>query len=304
MKVKPTVAAPILVTAVLVLTLIFSVVPGSALGLDENPYLSTVIVQLVIFMLPSLFFCTFRGNNYSSGLRLRLPSLSCILIMICALLCMICGSCVIEYFMSIFFPEAMSATAMAGNAGFAMNSGIFDGLYLVLAFAVLPAATEEFLFRGVVLTEYSSTGLFCSVIMSSLTFAMCHLSLARLPVYFFCGIILCIVTYATRSVIAAMTVHAVYNIFVLFCEEYILHLAEKQNISAVLFVIIVAGLGLLSASFMSFEASALYKGYAFENVPSDYVPTGKKKQGALVKAVFSPAFLLLVLVYIIAVIVG
>lgn len=302
MKLKPTTVAPLLLSAVLILTLIFSLVPEEALGLDENPYLSTVIIQLVIFMLPSLFFCTFRGSEYSRVLRLRMPSVSCILILICALLCMICGSCVVEFFMSLVFPESMAATASAGKAAFAMNSGIFDGLYLVLAFAVLPAATEEFLFRGIILAEYGKTGIFCSVMMSSLAFAMCHLSLARLPVYFFCGIILAIVAYATRSVIATMIVHAVYNIFVLFFEGYIFHLAEKQNINAVLFIIIAAGIALLAASFMCFEASALYKTYALENLPSDYVQTGKKKRfGAALRAVFSPTFISFALIYIIVV---
>ena len=304
MKVKPTVAAPIVVCAVLALTLLFSVVPASALGLDDNPYLTTVILQLVIFMLPSLFFCTFRGTEYREKLRLKFPPTSSLLFVICSLVVMVCGSCVIEYFMSLVSPVSMAESTAAGRAAYAMNEGFFDGFYLVLAFALLPALTEEFLFRGIIVTEYGSLGIFTSVLMSSIMFAMCHLSLVRFPVYMFCGIILAIVAYGTRSVIAPMIVHAVYNVFVLFFEEYVLHLAEKQNISALLFVIIAAGCTILFASFMCFEAAGLYRSYAIENVSSDHVPVKKTKAASAVAfAVFSPSFIVLAVAYIIIVLV-
>ncbi len=302
MKIKPTTAAPILVCAVLALTLLFSVVPSSALGLDDNPYLTTVILQLVIFMLPALFFCTLRGTSYREKLRLKLPHVSTLLLIICSLVVMICGSCVIEYFMSTVSPVSMAETSVVDRAGYAMNPGFFDGLYLVLAFALLPALTEEFLFRGIILSEYGSLGIFCSVFMSSIMFAFCHLSLVRLPIYVFSGVILALVTYATRSVIAPMIVHTVYNVFVLFFEEYVLRLAEKQNISALLFIIIAAGCAILFASFMCFEAAGLYKSYAVDNVPSDHVPAKKKKLiGTLAEAVFSPSFIVLAVTYIVIV---
>jgi len=304
MKVKPAVAAPILVCTVLALTLIFSRVPASAIGLDDNPYLTTVILQLVIFMLPALFFCTFRGSDYRERLRLKLPPMSSLLLVICSLLVMICTSCVIEYFMSMAAHDSMASTTVAGRAGYAMNDGFFDGLYLVFAFALLPALTEEFLFRGIVLAEYGNDGIFCSVLMSSIMFAMCHLSSVRFPVYFFCGVILSVVTYATRSVIAPMIVHTVYNVFVLFFEPYVLKLAQKQNISAVLFVIIAAGCAILFASFMCFEVSGLYRTYAVNNVPSDHVPQKKGRLLATVSgAVFSPSFIVLAVAYIITVLI-
>lgn len=304
MKVKPTVAAPIVVCAVLALTLLFSAVPASSIGLDDNPYLTTVILQLVIFMLPALFFCTLRGVSYREKLRLKLPPVSSLLLVICSLVVMICGSCVIEYFMSMAAPVSMSETSVVGRAGYAMNPGFFDGLYLVLAFALLPALTEEFLFRGIILAEYGSLGIFCSVFMSSIMFAMCHLSLVRFPVYVFCGVILAVVTYATRSVIAPMIVHTVYNVFVLFFEEYVLRLAEKQNISAILFIIIAAGCAILFASFLCFEAAGLYRSYAVNNLPSDYVPAKKGRLFSTVgKAVFSPSFIVLAVSYIIIVLI-
>ncbi len=305
MKVKPWTAAPILVSAVLILTLIASIIPPSAIGLEDNPYLTTVVLQLAIFMIPSLFFCTLRGGDYKSSLRLSRPTASSVIFMICALVVMICGSCVIEYFMSKIAPVTMAESAAATSAGYAMNRGIFDGLYLVIAFAVLPAVTEEFLFRGIILSEYSSLGAFCSVFMSSVMFASCHLSPARFPVYFFCGLVLSLTAYASRSVIASMILHALYNVFVLFFEQYVLRLAEKQNISAVLFMIVAATCTLLFATIMCFEGASVYKSYATDNLPSDYAPS-KSTNGllSLASAIFSPSFIVLAVIYIIASLTG
>ena len=56
------------------------------------------------------------------------------------------------------FPNAFAAGGAETYTAFARNAGIFDGLYLVLAFAVLPAVTEEFLFRGILLAAYENLG--------------------------------------------------------------------------------------------------------------------------------------------------
>jgi len=305
MKFKSTVAVPILLAGVFLLTAVFSLIPAEAIGLDENPYLSAIILQLVIFAIPALIFCSLRGGGeYTSNLRVRFPKPSTVLLMVCALVMMICGGGVIDYFMSVLSPSQMAESSAAEYAAFAMNSGLFNGLYLVLAFAILPAVTEEFLFRGIVLHEYSTRNIACSVIISALGFAMCHFSLVRLPSYFFCGVVLAAVTYATRSIIASMIVHAAYNVVVLFFEEYILHIAQKNNISGILLVIVMAFLTLAAAALASFEASALYRVYSEENYTSDHVPKKKTKFFAsLAEAVFSPSFLVLAVIYIIMVIV-
>lgn len=300
MKLKQTAAAPILLLAVFALTAIFKMLPAEYSGIDTDPYLAAVIIQLVIFAIPSLLFCTLRGNDYSGTLRIRFPRPSCIILMICAIVLMSAGGSVIDYFMSTLAPELMAEEGGAAYVGAIENMGPFDGLYMLLAFAVLPAVTEEFLFRGIVLTEYSNVSVSCSVIMSSLMFAMCHFSLVRFPSYFFCGIVLGALTYATRSVIAAIVVHALYNVSVMVFGEYIIHLADKSNITGILFVIIAAIIALGAASLAAFEASSIYKGYADNNVDSEYVPKKKRSlPSALLGSMFSPFFLLLVVMFIV-----
>ncbi|MBR5632817.1 MAG: CPBP family intramembrane metalloprotease [Clostridia bacterium] len=300
MKFKATSAAPLLIMAVFLLTAVFNFLPAESIGAESDPYLAAVIIQLVIFALPSLLFCTLRGNSYSQSLRLRLPGPSSVILMICSVVLLCCGGSAIDYLMTAAFPSLAGESSMATYAGFAMNSGFFDGLYLVVAFAVLPAVTEEFLFRGIVLAEYGTVNVACSVILSAAMFSMCHFSFLRLPSYFFCGIVLACITYATRSIVAPMIVHTLYNVVVLFFGDYVMKLAEKNNISGILFVIVAAAVAFVAAAMAAFEASSIYRRYAEDNVESDHVP--KKKTGlvqALAMSLLSPFFLLLIVVFIV-----
>ncbi len=300
MKLKATAAAPLLIMAVFVLTAVFNFLPAETIGAESDPYLAAVIIQLVIFALPSLLFCTLRGNDYGQSLRLRMPRVSGIILMLCSVVLLCCGGSAIDYLMTAAFPSLADGSSTAAYAGFAMNSGFFDGLYLVIAFALLPAITEEFLFRGIILSEYGSVSIGASVILSSVMFAMCHFSFLRLPSYFFCGIVLACLTYATRSIVAPMIVHTLYNVVVLFFGDYVVRLAEKNNISGILFVIIAIAVALISAAAAAFEASTVYRGYAEEDMESSHVP--KKKTGivqSLATSLLSPFFLLLTVLYII-----
>ena len=300
MKFKATSAAPLLIMAVFLLTAVFNFLPAESIGAESDPYLAAVIIQLVIFALPSLLFCTLRGSDYVQNLRLRLPRPSSVILMLCSVVLLCCGGSAIDYVMTAVFPNLADGSTMASYAGFAMNSGFFDGLYLVVAFAVLPAVTEEFLFRGIILSEYGSIGTVCAVILSSAMFSMCHFSFLHLPSYLFCGIVLACLTYATRSIVAPMIVHTLYNAVVLFFGDYVVRLAEKNNISGILFVIVAAVLALASGAMAAFEASAIYRGYAEDNVESDHVP--KKKTGlvqSLAMSLLSPFFLLLTVLFIV-----
>lgn len=300
MKFKATSAAPLLIIAVFLLTAVFSFLPAESIGAESDPYLAAVIIQLVIFALPSLLFCTLRGNDYPRSLRLSLPRPSAIILMLCSVVLLCCGGGAIDYLMTSAFPKLAEEGSVASYAGFAMNSGFFDGLYLVVAFAILPAVTEEFLFRGIILSEYGTVGVSCSVILSAVMFAMCHFSFLRMPSYFFCGIVLACLTYATRSIVAPMIVHTLYNVVVLFFGDYVSVLAEKNNISGILFLIVAVAAAFASAAMAAFEASSIYRGYAEDNVESSYLP--KKKTGlakSLAVSLLSPFFLLLTVVFIV-----
>ena len=291
---------PVLVLVVCALTLAADLIPADSLGMRENPYLAAVVIQLLIYAVPSLFYCRLRGREFTPKLRLRPFRPSQLLYLWHAFVLMTSASVLLSVLMYRIAPEAFAASSESRAAAFAMGSGFFDGVYVAVAFAVLPAVTEEFLFRGVVIGEYESLGVGIAAAASSACFAMAHFSAVRFPVYFGAGLVLSSVLYATRSLIAPMLLHALYNGVILYGEKYVLYIVDKQNVSMLLLVMILCAAAVLSAALMCFEAQSIYRGYAADNVPSEYAKTDRRSLFARVaEAYFTPAFLILVLLFII-----
>ena len=305
MKSRDTLWTPLLLVFVLILLYFVGFLPTERLGMEENPYLAVVVLQLVIYGLPVLIYCQCKGRSYSAGLRVHLPKPTHLLYLLYAAVFLIGGSSLLTMGMYTLFPDSFTEGSAALYTEFARNSGIFDGLYMVMAFAILPAVTEELLFRGIVINTYEKMGIFTAVVVSALSFAISHFSMVRFPVYFFSGVVLAGVLYATRSLLASMLVHTVNNAFVLFLEKFVFHIAEKRSISMILFLIFIGFFTLAAGWRMCAEASHMYAEYAKDNVPSDYVV--RRKGGALLslaQSVFSPAYLAVVVLFIAAVLFG
>lgn len=87
----------------------------------------------------------------------------------------------------------------------------------LLALAVLPAALEEALFRGVVLqTLLDSGSRFGAWLLTTLFFSLLHGNLAALPAHLLFGGALTLAEMRTGNLLVPMVMHAVYNASALF----------------------------------------------------------------------------------------
>lgn len=298
MKAKAIHAAPALLILIFLLNFGVTLIPDSALGTDSDPYIVASLIQLFILALPAVIFCRLRGGGYMKRLRLRLPGISHAAFMFFALLFLFFGSCGINFLMHTMFPAADVTVSYDSQEGFA------GGLYLVLTMAVIPAITEEFLFRGVILAEYETCGVPAAAVMSSLTFAMLHLSFVRLPAYLFCGLVLAVVLYTTKSLFGATLVHMLHNTATLFFGDMIYRVVSSQGM--VMFCLILVALICISAIAMFGECERIYAVYGVLNTDSSY--TGKRKRGSgmtgIFQSMFTPLFTALAVLFIIIAAVG
>lgn len=297
---KSTTYAPILLIVIFVLIAAVEFLPEGMIGIDENPYLAVVMLQLLTYAVPALFYSRIRGRDLTPHLRIRLFRPSQILYIIYSTVFMLSGVLLVSMMMYTMIPDSFAAASVSSSAAFAMNERFFDTAYLVLAFAILPAVCEEFLFRGIMIGEYESGGASIAIAVSSVMFAMSHFSIARFPVYLFSGIVLGCVLYATRSVLSTIIIHTVNNTVILLCEDYVLHIVDKQNVSLVLFVIILGAVAVVSGMLVCYEAQSIYRGYAENNVESEYASAVKRSIfGRISEAFFTPAFLCAVIIFIV-----
>ena len=296
---RPNIITPILLIVVFALIIGSAFLPADFIGSPENNRIAPVLLQIVTFALPSVFYCIVRGREFGKRLRIRLPRLNTVLYTVYYAVFLICLTALCAIMCSSLWPDLYGGIKVTEYQALVSGSGFTDTLYIIVTFCILPAVTEEFLFRGIVLAEYERNGVIIAIIVSSLVFSMSHFSFPRFPVYFFPGIVLALVTYTTRSVLPAMLLHALSNGIVLYGEKYVLRIVKMSNVSLTLLIFILGTLLMLSGLLAANSARNIYKTMAEENVESEY--TKRKKKSVFIRlaeSVFSPAFLVLVIGFV------
>ena len=179
--------------------------------------LVSLALQVALLLLPALLFMRMRGRGYGKAIRLRPPFASYIPLLICAFFLLLTGG----FLLSALF----GGTHTIGNSSSSFESGAPNGVLQTLiaipVLAILPAITEELLFRGIICTELDRRGILRAILVGALLFALIHFDLANLPVYFYAGVVLTLVLYVTDSLIATMIIHALYNVVSLFGQRYL-----------------------------------------------------------------------------------
>ena len=301
-KMKFKFVTPTLLVLATYALLLFSKIVDLTLINRENEYYTVVILQLMIFLLPGAIWCKYRGDGYIKGLRMRLPRPSTFLLMLSGTLLMISGGLLL----SVLFGglESLSQNFSLYDTFISKSNGtIPSNAYLLIAYAVIPAICEEFIFRGILCHEYEKGGVVRSVVFSSVFFAMLHFNPINILTYLFSGVILALVLYASRSLFAAIITHLLYNVFGLFGQRY-MNTLYKITGSETFFIFIVAFVFLLSAALFCRQAANLYKKHLYDGVSSSYrkplAKTPEEIRASFLEVILQPATILCVIFYIAA----
>ena len=181
------------------------------------PLLVLNTAQAAVLLLAALVFIGARGQGYGRAIRWRRPHAVHAPLILAALFALLCGALLL----SILF----GGTDTLGNSVISFEKSapltVWQGVIAVPALALLPALTEELLFRGVLCAELDRRGVWRALLVGPLLFSILHFDPANLPAYFFIGFFLTLVLYATDSLIAATLVHALYSIVLLFAQRYL-----------------------------------------------------------------------------------
>ena len=271
----------------------------------ENEYYSVVILQMMIFLLPGAVWCKFSGEGYVSGLRFRMIRGDSLVLILSASLLMASGGLILS---SLFGGmSSLSQSFSLYDTFISKSNGTLPNtLYLIMAYAVLPALCEEFVYRGILCREYEGGGVLRAVLVSALFFSLLHFNLSHFPLYLFSGIVLAMTLYATRSLLGSILAHFLYNMFGLFGQPYINNLYQITG-SSKLFWILMIALCILSAALFCGEAAKLYRRYLHRAESAAYRnaegPTLSRRD-AYLEVIRQPSALLCVLVYIVALLIS
>ena len=229
MKEKRHIYTPIFVSAILLLMVITKLVDSSLLN-RENEYVAIILLECVIFAIPGIIFTRLAGSREEKLIKISFLKKNSVMILLLASLILITGGILYGFLASgsDFGADLTFELYDVFTAKYADSVG--EVMYLILAYALIPAFFEEFTFRGIICAKYDGISPLYSVLMSSVFFGFIHLDLSMLAFYIFAGFILSIVLYAVESVFITIAVHFIYNMFFIFCPMYIsgIYVAGKE----------------------------------------------------------------------------
>ncbi|MGM9648337.1 MAG: lysostaphin resistance A-like protein [Eubacteriales bacterium] len=253
--------AVLLLTVFILLALSGLLSEGSA-GVSEL-FFTNMILQIVIFILPALFYCRIRRRPIvRSGYTFAiLPAHPIFLLSMFGVI--VLGSMLVNLGVAALSGTAEEFGASASNtlAGIADASG---AVYVIFSFCIIPAITEEFFFRGILLSEYADDSPVAAVLLSTLAFAASHFNLTQLPAYLLSGLLLAFSIRVTHSLLTPILLHCAVNLFNVFLLPYLWQVTLAP-LGVLFTVFILMGLILIFAIVALREAEQIYTDYASDS---------------------------------------
>lgn len=278
--------APVLALTVLVLNFLLYHIDTAVLGEGETVFLTVALMQVLILFLPALLYIRIRQIPISE-LRLRFSSVRTFRFPIAVTLFLITGGTLLAFFLSVF---GISVTQSSAYSEFIPEGLSSRAIFIALAFAIVPAVMEEFVFRSVLLCEYEPAGMRTAILLSGLLYGLVHLSPAGLPVYWFSGIVLAFSAFVTRSVFVPILIRILQNLYILFLQDYVVALFETPQ-DTVFLLLIIAALFLLSLFFVLSQGERLLRINGERNLDADAPYLPKNRTIPVARAWMSPSLL-------------
>lgn len=259
-KNPPALAPAALVLAIGVLVLLARLF-GTFFPERGSSYLGITILQILIFLIPSVLYCKLRREQTVGRFALRAVRLRYLPFLFFLLIFMISLGIAIEILTggirSLSGGFTLYSAFTAGTAG-----GASSILAAILSYGILPAVGEEIVFRAILCAEYERPcGVAVSIPASAFFFALIHFSVAHFPTYFLLGLLLAWSGYATRSLFAPILLHIGYNVFCLFGQPVLSAFYVTAG-STEIFLFFLGILLFLSAALVAGEARKIYHGHA------------------------------------------
>ncbi len=291
----PALTAPILVLVIYLLIAASGGLDLLSLGSEESVYLSTIAVRLLVFILPGIFYVKLKESGYTLRLGFTPIGLGKLGYSLTVLGAMISFSLLLRLFTG--HTTAELPTVMPALERAASSVGEANFLYILIAFAILPAVCEEFVFRALLLTEYSEYGCPTAVIISAALYGMLAFSPADFPLLFVMGILLGMAFYTTRSVTAPMLIHFGYSTWVLFLDKQVMALLNQPT-NAIFLRFFVCLVFLAFVIVMLGTSESIYYIYGTQSLATpSYYKENRKKFSGIFSVITSPAFLVCVLIF-------
>ncbi len=224
--------------AVSVLLMVLAIIVDGSL---KNPayLLLDNIASISSMFIIGLFYCLFSKTQLNDVFPLKKISLK----MAAATVTISLALALLANFFADLFVGGISLFGIKNYAE--MDFEITNPVEIILniiAISIIPALSEEFAFRGIILSRLRKYGDGFAVFISALLFGLLHGNIVQIPFAFIVGLGLAFVTIKTSSIVPAIITHFLNNlssVIISIIEENKLMSEEIADGFYYLFLIIV-----------------------------------------------------------------
>jgi uncharacterized protein len=217
--------------------------------------LATAIGQILFLLIPTLIFLRFQSRNIFQFVRFKpisFPAAVYIIIGVIAAQQFLQGYLFFQEMIPIPeaiepFVENLRKSIEQMYRVLVMVDTIPELLFVILIVALIPAFSEEFLFRGLVQRNFEySFGLAGGAVVTGIIFALYHLNPFTLLPLMVLGIVFGLLVYKTGSILAAILAHFINNLFAVLSvyyrrEEIFLSDKADPSVITILLVMFISG---------------------------------------------------------------
>ena len=240
-------ALVLLVTVISIAFVIFNF--GNAANLSAS-YAAVIALQVFLYGASAAIYMSIRGSLLLSKLNHRPSSIKNIGITLVVTLMVILLSVILKFVIFLPYRDYFMFSFYKAQFDVTLNS-FSDWCFVMAAFVLVPALGKEFLFRGIVYTEYKSAGVLCSIVMTSLLYAMMHLSFQEFFVHFISSLLWTYLAYISGSFFWPFISHLLCNLYFVFGEKYMWSLSSNPDGKFLFWLITISVLLLMAFIFFS-----------------------------------------------------
>lgn len=160
-------------------------------------------VAIICFIVPIFIYKVLKNIPFKDIFPLKKISLKNIILIIFISFTIQPMLQLIGSFTNLFYKDEISSSIY-----------IFASLSLpkaLFTIALVPAITEELVFRGVILSGFKQSSLVLGILISSLYFGLMHFTLTQLFYAIVAGIIFSLLVKITKSIYSAILMHFIFN---------------------------------------------------------------------------------------------
>ncbi len=180
--------------------------------------LGSYFATQIPFLLVPFFYLTLKKVPYLNVVPLKAKVKPLALLLVIPITV---GAFLQNTILSVAFNWLLEALGVTPSVSLPLTDNALNTVLCVIAVVLLPALSEEFLFRGVMLSSYRQRGIIGSSLLVSVIFALSHFNLAQLVHQVILGFILAYLTASSGSVWYGVLVHLLNNVIALFIEDLI-----------------------------------------------------------------------------------